>query len=543
MYNVFSTSSASGSPRREGSGHGGGPPAKKPRKDEQITKKSFATISGALAKSDGILKTLFPSESSDALSTLSREELVALISSSNAQGSEDSSTAENDNALQCLEPSPEQEFQWEESTRNQDPSQKISDDVNALSLSLDSSSSYLGISSISAILRVMAYISPEFRTSTQKPQARAAEADSALKTSHTPIQTNEAILINAYFTHMHCVTPIVDEADFRARYTRRHDRGSPWLALLNMVLTLGSIATSEPDEKTHSIFYARAYQHLSLESFGTGHLETVQALGLLGGWYCHYLNQPNMANVIMGAALRMAIAMGLHREPVFRETECPGSGGSTLLETRRRVWWCLFCLDSWASFTLGRPSLGRWDPGTITAKLPTELSNSDFASVSLRASVEFCKIVDKCRAIASEIIADVKMDWYPIQQIVRNSVWFLFQGCLIPLLSLFSEPNHKDAEKWHNDVETSLSLLKEMSSWSLVVERTREVVSTIYEATKRPISPQDVMPMELGPDFSWDTWYTDPFWDVTEWASLPGFNGFNYDATEFNAVGFQGTDD
>ena len=302
---------------------------------------------------------------------------MTLVLSSKAHDSEISSLAENDDALQCLEPSPGQEFEWEESTRNQDPSQKISDDVNALSLSLDSSSSYLGISSVSAILRVMAYISPEFRTMTQRHEGKDAEADPATTRSHPTInQSDEPTLINAYFSHLHCIAPIVDEAEFRAKYARREDQRSPWLALLNMVLTMGSLATSEPDEKTHSIFYARAYQHLNLESFGTGHLETVQALGLLGGSYCHYLNQPNMANVIMGAALRMAIAMGLHREPVCKEEERPGSGGPTLLETRRRVWWCLFCLDSWASFTLGRPSLGRWDPGTITAKLPRGLSNS-----------------------------------------------------------------------------------------------------------------------------------------------------------------------
>jgi hypothetical protein len=310
------------------------------------------------------------------LSGLSRGELIALVSSSEPHDSETSSLVDNDEALHCLEPSPKQEFRWEESTRNQDPSQKISDDVNALSLSLDSNSSYLGVSSIRAILRVMAYISPEFRTSTQRHQASATEASSVASTNRAVIQTDEPTLINAYFAHLHCITPIVDEADFRTKYARREDQRSPWLALLNMVLTMGSLATSEPDEKTHSIFYARAYQHLSLESFGNGHLETVQALGLLGGWYCHYLNQPNMANVIMGAALRMAVAMGLHREAVSKEKELPGSGGPTLLETRRRVWWGLFSLDSWASFTLGRPSLGRWDPGTITAKLPKGLSNS-----------------------------------------------------------------------------------------------------------------------------------------------------------------------
>jgi hypothetical protein len=107
-----------------------------------------------------------------------------------------------------------------------------------------------------------------------------------------------------------------------------------------------------------------------VDSLGNGNLETVQALALLGGYYCHFLNRPNMANVVMGAALRMAIAMGLHRE------ERSGSHNHSIFEIRRRVWWCLFCLDSWASFALGRPSLGRWEPETITAALPTSINAS-----------------------------------------------------------------------------------------------------------------------------------------------------------------------
>jgi hypothetical protein len=150
------------------------------------------------------------------------------------------------------------------------------------------------------------------------------------------------------------------------------------------------------------------------------------------------------------------------------------------------------------------------------------------------------EIVEKCRVIASEIIVDVQKDWFPIQQIVRNSVWFLFQGCLVPLLSLFSEPDNKDAKKWKKDVETSLDLLNEMSSWSLVVKRSWEVVSTIYEATKHPTPPQSVMPMDLGQDFSWESWNMDPLWDDTEWASIPGFNGFNFDGTELSVSDLQG---
>jgi hypothetical protein len=139
-----------------------------------------------------------------------------------------------------------------------------------------------------------------------------------------------------------------------------------------MVLTMGSIAVSDARNHAHSVFYRRANPHMTLESLRAGHLEIVQAFAILGGSYLHYLNKPNLASVITGAALRMAVALGLHLEP-SQKSEDLSDDARLQFETRRRTWWCLFCFDTWASATLGRPSLGRWDPGSITASLPTAL--------------------------------------------------------------------------------------------------------------------------------------------------------------------------
>jgi hypothetical protein len=315
---------------------------------------------------------LFPSTPLDYLASLSREQLIDLIPATTKFKDRESVLVEdNYEAFNCLEPSPETDFSWDESTKSEDSSQRISDDVNGLSLALDSKSSFLGISSISAILRVMAHITPDYHNLIKHYQASVAEEKTRKCVKQSTVQHDEAYLIDAYFAHIHCVTPIVDEEDFRSKYSRGGDQESPWLALFNMVLAIGTISTSEPDETSHRTFYAKAYQNLGLDSMGNGHLETIQALGLLGGYYCHYLNQPNMANVIMGAALRMAVAMGLHRELASRATNTSGFGRFKLHEARRRVWWCLFCLDTWASLTLGRPSLGRWDRDTITVNLPS----------------------------------------------------------------------------------------------------------------------------------------------------------------------------
>jgi hypothetical protein len=62
-------------------------------------------------------------------------------------------------------------------------------------------------------------------------------------------------------------------------------------------------------------------------------------------------------------------------------------------------------------------------------------------------------MVKKCRSIASEIISSIQREWFPIQQAVRNSIWFMFNACMVPLLSLLSDPSHEDAELWRMDVE------------------------------------------------------------------------------------------
>ena len=174
-------------------------------------------------------------------------------------------------------------------------------------------------------------------------------------------------LIDAYFNREQIIVPMLDEPSFRADYLSGRRNDAPWLALLNMVFAMGSIVANKSDNHNHIMFYNRAKEHLPIDTFGSGHLETLQALALLGGHYLHYINRPNMANAIIGAALRMACAMGLHREGMRGHDE--STENKLIIEQRRRTWWALFCLDTWASTTLGRPSMGRWGPA-ITIRPP-----------------------------------------------------------------------------------------------------------------------------------------------------------------------------
>ncbi|KAF5863226.1 hypothetical protein ETB97_010454 [Aspergillus alliaceus] len=73
-----------------------------------------------------------------------------------------------------------------------------------------------------------------------------------------------------------------------------------------------------------------------------------------------------MASAVLGAAFRIPTPLALHKEP-FEDSAAQQDSGKRLssIEKRRRTWWSLFCLDTWASMTLGGATLGRWDPSTM----------------------------------------------------------------------------------------------------------------------------------------------------------------------------------
>lgn len=164
-----------------------------------------------------------------------------------------------------------------------------------------------------------------------------------------------------------------------------------------MVLAMGAIAGETCTESIHAVFYQRAKSMLSFDLFGSGKLEVVQALILMGGLYLHYCNRPNMAVATTGAAIRMAYALGLHRKSPSQLLggELPPIPNGEL-EIKRRTWWSLVCVDIWGSTTMGRPSLGDMFGPAISV---SRMSFDDFKDYpleeqapALTASTMFCQI-------------------------------------------------------------------------------------------------------------------------------------------------------
>jgi hypothetical protein len=348
------------------------------------SRKTLEALSQSLEECRSILKRLFPHHDTSALLPLSRPELLNLLDRSDAdhitslpspplhgspfrQELESPLTQESESGFVGFEQIPGRDVEWDEERRGRDAMPVEADDVNALGLSMDRQTSYLGASSIKAALMVMLKVQPQLKNSLAPPLNSVEMASNlpVIRQRSTTPKDNSRVpwswkgqtLIDAYFKRVHVFIPMLDEAVFRADYLEGQRTDSAWLALINMVFAMGSIVAMKSDDFNHINYYNRAMEHITIDALGSSHIETVQALAIVGGYYLHYINRPNMANAILGAAIRMASALGLHRESLAQ-----GGNDMAAAETRRRTWWSLFCLDTWATTTMGRPSFGRWGP-------------------------------------------------------------------------------------------------------------------------------------------------------------------------------------
>lgn len=159
--------------------------------------------------------------------------------------------------------------------------------------------------------------------------------------------------INAYFNYFHTTYPLLHEPTFRAQFSELLPRPpeEAWSLLTRAVLALGAWCTGfdiTVGSRKGPPDYFALFRNINL--FESGSLCMVQALTLLGT-FLHKQCKFNSSSIYLGAAVKMALSLGLHRE--FSHCDI------SLLdrEMRRRVWWCLYILDSGAAMTMGRPIL------------------------------------------------------------------------------------------------------------------------------------------------------------------------------------------
>ncbi|OAL28507.1 hypothetical protein AYO20_09455 [Fonsecaea nubica] len=411
------------------------------RKRQRRTNPSWKTIdqlNDALTARNQIIKQLLPAVDFDSLPGLSRESVIRLISNevdtqTPSPAADGAVANEVPEALQSLNDIAADE-EWNEAQDEEGPEPPVGDAVNGIIIH-QHPGSYPRVSSTGAFLHVFFSVCPSakqsfldlgksaFQKPTQlvvrsssKEPPQAAHHVAPVSSTLPSLSSAQQMAIDAYFEQIHALIPMVDESRFRDEFSSQERTDDGWKALSNMVLALGSIAAG--DDQSHFAYHERARNLLGYNMFTSGNLEMLQALVLLSALYLYYINSPNTAFLVMGTAFRMAIAIGLHREPAkaTKLGQTPEEEALALAraEIRRRTWWCMIAGNAWQGLLLHRPRVGRWDPLTMDTAWPsTKLSSTsarlesvarqrhnesedrDWHGIALRVTAEFCIIAQR----------------------------------------------------------------------------------------------------------------------------------------------------
>ncbi|KAL2285942.1 hypothetical protein FJTKL_07204, partial [Diaporthe vaccinii] len=168
-------------------------------------------------------------------------------------------------------------------------------------------------------------------------------------------------LLAEYFESVHWFSLVVYEPKFHETFLTIQDGFAepslkPYLVTLSVMLGLAAWYKSHK-LGTVNPSLGKSWQDWSSRLIGNAELEMLelmdqnsipatQTLILLGSFYVYH-GKPNLSFSLLGASIKAAQALGLHRE------YSPSSFHDS--EERKRVWWTIYTWDRFAAITYGRP--------------------------------------------------------------------------------------------------------------------------------------------------------------------------------------------
>ncbi|KAH7398141.1 fungal-specific transcription factor domain-containing protein [Pyrenochaeta sp. MPI-SDFR-AT-0127] len=176
-----------------------------------------------------------------------------------------------------------------------------------------------------------------------------------------PSRETMRMLLEEYFNSVHWFSLVIYEPRFRSRFESIQDGHAypsqkSFLLLLSTVLGMGAWYKSqrtgpdtdnaEEDWRGWSLSLVQGAGSQLTYLMDQSSIASVQACILLGSYYVYH-GKPNLSFALLGATIRTAQAIGLHRHPL--------RGGVSTIEERKRVWWTIYTWDRFASVTYGRP--------------------------------------------------------------------------------------------------------------------------------------------------------------------------------------------
>ncbi|EXJ94471.1 hypothetical protein A1O1_02867 [Capronia coronata CBS 617.96] len=160
-------------------------------------------------------------------------------------------------------------------------------------------------------------------------------------------------LMDAYFEVIHPDFPVIHEASFRASYeawAASNSTADPaWLCGALCILILSRrVAPIEIPEEAEKKWWRHVQALLPTVIFSSN-ISTIQAL-MLAALHLHNTNHRDACWNLTGAAVRVAHAIGMHRDDI-KQTQ-----NRLNRELRRLVWWTLYAFEQMQVSSYDRPS-------------------------------------------------------------------------------------------------------------------------------------------------------------------------------------------
>ncbi|RAK71378.1 Zn(II)2Cys6 transcription factor [Aspergillus fijiensis CBS 313.89] len=212
-----------------------------------------------------------------------------------------------------------------------------------------------------------------------------------------PFPATEIIysLLDDYFDTVHWFSLVVYEPKFRRKLQTIADGCAdptqrPFLLLLAVMLGMAAWYRSQSSRQElsnandnwadWSDILMRLVENNLIDVMDHPSLLAIQTCILFGSYHVYH-GRPNLSFTLLGATIKMAHAIGMHREP--------RRGDIDDIEERKRVWWTIYTWDRFASITYGTP-LGINDKD-CNLNMPADIyENPSFAHPASDDSASVC---------------------------------------------------------------------------------------------------------------------------------------------------------
>lgn len=158
-------------------------------------------------------------------------------------------------------------------------------------------------------------------------------------------------LVEAYFTHVNPIFPIVEEEHFMMQYRNRDPSDPPPILILQAICLVGAhVSRPQPERDELKATFFRRSKWLFDNRVERNRDVLIQA-ALLLTWHSDVVDDDVAANAHywVGVAARIATGLGMHRD-LRCEKFTPSER-----RVWRRVWWILVQFDVLVSLSHGRP--------------------------------------------------------------------------------------------------------------------------------------------------------------------------------------------